>query len=128
MTISTSAAVRVTSTLTISDGFARQLTQITSPLLSMLTGCLCTLKYTSVLFALPWGVRCRYARTGEFRFLMSMHSALLAVDVGAAKTRRVSWMVRVILVNFCRFTGNLIAYKLVVSYVRQSACFCVQPR
>jgi Tfp pilus assembly protein PilZ len=59
---------------------------------------------------------------------MSMHSALLAVDVGAAKTRRVSWMVGVILVNSCRFTGSWIAYKSVVSYVRQSACFCVQPR
>jgi hypothetical protein len=90
MTISTSAAVRVTSTLTISDGFARQLTQITSPLSSMLTGCLRTLKYTSVLFALPWGVRWRYALTGEFLFFMSMHSARLAVDVGAARTRRVS--------------------------------------
>ena len=125
---STSAAHPLRSMRALLAGRVFQIKVTMSPMSSISTGDRRAVKYTSVLFALLYGVRCMCARTGDTHFFSATYSARLSTSEGASRTNRGSWMAGYTRVNAFRSRAYRARPVSWTSYVRQSALAADQPR
>jgi hypothetical protein len=124
---STSAACLVISSLTFIAGLLCQLIHTMSPLSSIPTGYLFAVKYTKDLFALSWGVMCRWALTFVWHCLIAISRALRATGDVASSIKRGSGMAGVTLLNVLRSTGSYWEPSSPISYARQLSLLLFHP-
>jgi hypothetical protein len=128
MVASTSAALRPTSIRAPCVWSLFQDKQIISPLSSISTCCLRIVKYTSVLLALHWGVRCRCALISEWHVFIATYRARRSRGVVASRTRRGSWMAGNTRENFRKSTGRCSSPSSEASCVCHDGWVSLQPR
>jgi hypothetical protein len=102
--------------------------QTISPLSSNPTGNRRDVKYTKDLLALPWGVRCKCARTFVRQLFMAINNALRSTGDRASKISCGSWMAGVTRVNVRKSTGSYWEPNSPSSYARQLSWFLFHPR